>query len=233
MKNFIIVALLFISTNANAIGIYSTGYRMGQLTKFSIKGIFTKSGEGEMLVGSESTPLIITSTDSEGNTTRKVINPWKFSSTNKSMQDKLASNIGDYVYVTYKQAQVHNPLGTDTDYEITSVNSIESPINKVCIANAYEKGSKSTGTRVGRVIKASSKGTFVKSYEITMQQGNSGNQFHKMSISKDKELYKCAIDYLKAGQKVKIYYSQSLLNLSLSRSTTYDIVKIEPVKGLN
>ncbi len=66
-----------------------------------------------------------------------------------------------------------------------------------------------------------------------MQQGNSGSQFHDMSISKDKALYDCAIKFLKAGQKVKVFYSQSHLNMSFSRNTTYDIVKIEPVKGLN
>lgn len=233
MKNLIITVLLLLSTSANAIGTYSIGYRMGQLTKFSIKGIFTKSGEGEMLVGSESTPLIITNTDSEGNTTRTVINPWRFSSTNKNVQNELSTRVGDYVVVTYKQAQLHNPLGTDTDYEITSVSSIMEPLKDSCTATNYTKGDKSSGVRVGRIVKASSKGAFVKSYEITMQQGNSGNQFHKMSITKDKGLYNCAVNFLKAGQKVKIYYSQSLLNLSLNRSTTYDIVKIEPVKGLN
>ena len=212
---------------------YSNGYRMGQLTKFSLKGIFTKSGEGELLVGSESTPLIVTSTDSEGNTTRTVINPWRFSSTNKGMQSKLARNVGEYVVVQYKQAHIRNIVAADTDYEITSVSSITSPVTSTCKAKAYESGSKSTGVRVGRIVKASTKGTFVDSYEVTMQQGNSGNQFHSMSISKDKQLYKCAIKFLKAGQKVKVHYSQSHFNLSLSRNTTYDIVKLEPIKGLN
>ena len=55
-----------------------------------------------------------------------------------------------------------------------------------------------------------------------------------MSISKDKELFDCATAYLKAGQKVKVYYDESIVNLNLTgRETSYDIIVIEPVKGLN
>lgn len=215
-------------------GSYSEGYRMGQLTKFSVKGMFSKSGEGQMLMGSESTPYIITTTDSKGVTTKKTINPWYFSSSNKAMHRKIDSAIGEYVVIKYKQSHIRNVFAADTDYEVVSVSPINPKLSKTCKAKNYIQGSKSKGKRVGRIVKASTKGTFTNSYEIMIQQGNSGNQFKNMSISKDKRLFDCAISYLKAGQKVKIYYNESLINTEIfSRNTAYEIIKIEPISGLN
>lgn len=234
MKKYIISGILSLVLSTSVLAAdYSNGWRMGQLTKFSLKGLISKSGEGQMLVGSESTPYVITSTDSDGNTTRKTINPWYFSSNEKTMQQSLMNNIGEYVVIKYKQAHIRNFLASDTDYSVTGVLPIADPLSKTCKAKTWSKGSKSKGVRVGRIVKASTKGTFVNSFEVMVQQGNSGNQFKNMSISEDKALFDCAVQYLKAGQKVKIHYDQSHFNLSFARNSTYDIVKIEPVKGLN
>lgn len=240
MKKFIMtlgLAGLLVSsavTQAAGLGEYSKGYRIGQIPKFSIKGLMFKSGEGQMLVGNESTPLVITSTDSDGNTYRKVINPWYFSVSDKAMQAEIQKVVGDYVVIGYTQAKIKSPT-VDTDYEVTSVEGLSKSPNKTCEASSWSSGSKSSGVRVGRIVKASLRGTFSNSWEITIQQGNSGNQFKAMSISKDKSLYDCAVAYLKSGKKVKITYDQSHLNLEKfmgTRDTSYDIVKIEPVKGL-
>ena len=63
------------------LGTFSEGYRIGEITKFSVKGMFTKSGEGQMLMGRESTPYIIRYDCGDGETCKKTINPWYFSST--------------------------------------------------------------------------------------------------------------------------------------------------------
>lgn len=241
MKKAVIFTLVFILSSvvsAAGFGKYSHGYRMGQLTKFSEKGFIYKSGEGQMLVGAESTPYVITTTDSEGNTKKKVINPWYFSvhpDHLKKMRPIINQYIGSYVVIEYEQAHVKSPK-VDTDYEPVKLYSISDPIDKVCIAKSYIDGSKGIGVRVGRIVKASTKGKFVDSHELTIQVGNSGNQFKNMSISKDDHLYQCAVEYLKAGQKVKVYYDESHLNLNVfSRNTRYEIIKIEPLKtgGLN
>jgi len=224
-----IVCAFAMSTTAIAggIGQYSHGWRVGQVTKFSIKGLMFKSGEGQMLMGRESTPYVIGTGKN-----KKTVNPWYFSSTDKAVQAELNNRIGDYAVLEYKQVQVKSPK-VDTDYEILAVEDIAPEYDKVCMAKDFHDGMKSEGKRVGRIVKASTKGRFIDSFEILMQQGNSGNQFKHLSISKDKELFDCAVMYLKAGQKVKITYSESLFNLDLiGRETNYDIVKIEPVKGL-
>jgi hypothetical protein len=234
-KLFFVVCLVMVSSTviAGGLGTYSQGYRMGQLTKFSIKGLLFKSGEGQMLMGSESTPLIITSKDNEGNTTQKTINPWYFSASKKDIQKAIDQNLGEYVVLQYHQSRIKSP-NVNTPYEIVSVEPISEPINDVCIAQSITKGHRSDGKRVGRIVKASNKGHLAKSWEIIIQQGNSGNQFKSMSISKDEELFNCAVRYLKAGQKVKITYNESHVNLNVfGRNTSYDIVKIEPVAGLN
>ena len=234
-KSFVAVCIVLVATSvmAGGLGTYSQGYRMGQLTKFSVKGLVFKSGEGQLLMGSESTPLVITNRDNDGNTTRKIVNPWYFSASDKKMQKKIDQNLGEYVVLKYHQSRVKSPK-VSTPYEIVSVDSISGAIKDICIAQSITKGSKSKGKRVGRIVKASNKGHLAKSWEIMVQQGNSGNQFKNMSISKDEKLFKCAVRYLKAGQKVKITYNESHINMNLlGRNTSYDVIRIEPVAGLN
>ena len=183
-------------------------------------------------MGRESVPYIKTWTDTDGKVHRKVINPWYFSSTNKKLWPKINAYKGQYVIMEYKQAHIKLP-NVDTDYEILNIEPIHEKLNKVCRAKNYIKGSKSEGFRVGRIVKASSKGTLVNSYEIMLQVGNSGSQFKNLSIT-DPDLFKCAVDYLKAGQKVTITYSESIINLNLlSRETKYDVISIEPIRDLN
>ena len=238
IRRLLLLLLLIVTpslTFAGGMGTYSDGYRMGQLTKFSIKGLtkWTKSGEGQLLLGNESTIAERTVKDADGNTSTVRFNPWHFSSTDKGIQKQLQQRIGDYVVVKYNQARIKNP-NVDTDYEIVTVNDIGSPLKETCTAKKYDTGGKSQGKRVGRIVKASRKGHVGKSWEILIQQGNSGSQFKAMSISDDEALYNCAVGYLKAGQKVKVSYEESFVNLDVfGRNTNYDIVKIEPVKGLN
>ena len=226
---------LFTTTVAAAggLGTYSQGYRMGQLTKFSVKGLMFKSGEGQMLMGSESTPLVITISDGNGGTIRKTVNPWHFSASDKQIQAEINRNLGEYVVLEYHQSRIKSPK-VDTPYEIVSVAGIAEPIKETCTAMSYTRGNRSEGKRVGRIVKASTKGHLAKSWEIIIQQGNSGNQFKAMSISEDNKLFECAVRYLKAGQKVKVTYNEFHLNLNVfGRDTSYDVVKLEPVGGLN
>lgn len=222
----LIVMIVSSFSCAEGLGTYSQGYRMGQLTKFSIKGLVFKSGEGQMLMGAESTSL----TKGSGEN-KKLINPWYFSSVDKNIHRKLNANVGEYVVLSYNEAQFKYS-NVNTAYDITEVIPISSPVSETCTATSYREGNKSQGTMVGRIVKASSKGTVVKTWELMFQQGNSGNQFKNMTISKDPALFECAVRFLKAGQKVKIYYTESHFNMSFN-DTAYDVFKLEPIKELN
>lgn len=230
MKHLLIASILLtLSTNsiADGIGEYSTGIRLGQITKFGVKGIMIKSGEGQMLMGRESTPYIL---PKDGNTPAKIINPWSFSvpMKNKGIISSLKESQGEYVVLKYKQSHIKLP-NVDTDYEVTEVINLKEKVTEPCKTKNYIKGNKSQSTRIGRLVKMSSKGTFINSFEVMIQQGNSGNQFKNLSIT-DPEMYKCSQKFLMSGQKVKITYSQSLFNTEIfSRSTSYDIVKIAPI----
>jgi hypothetical protein len=222
---FISFVFLAVDAQAAGAGVYSTGYKMGELTKFSIKGFVMKSGEGQMLLGNESTPY----TKGSGEDKQKV-NPWYFSSQDKRIQQELDTNMGEYVVLGYNQARVKFP-NVDTEYEITSVEELGPKQTVACVATSYEKGAKTkAGKRVGRIVKASRKGTVIKSWELLVQQGNAGNQFKNLSISEDEELYNCAIKYLKSGQKAKITYTEKYM--SIGEDSNYDIIKIEPKGGL-
>ena len=222
----LMVMALAATAMAGGVGNYSKGVRMGQVTKFSVKGMIMKSGEGQMLMGSDSTPYVIT--DKEGN--RKMINPWAFSSLDRGMQNQLNGVIGEYVVLSYDEAHMKFP-NVDTAYTITGIEQIQPALDKICVARDFTKGSNSDGTRMGRFVKASTKGLMVDSYEIMFQQGNAGAQFKNMSISKDKALFDCAVAFLKAGQRVKINYNESIINLNVfGRNSNYDIVRIEPIK---
>lgn len=101
---------------------------------------------------------------------------------------------------------------------------------EACTANAA--GANSEGFRMARVVKASTKGVANKSYELMVQVGGTGNEFHDMSVSSD-AMYECALRWLKSGGKAKIWYKQSFLFNPLNRSTGYDILKIEPMPSLD
>lgn len=227
------VFLVTANAYAGGIGNYSNGWRMGSIDKFSVKGLFTKSGEGQMLMGRESSPYQITSGSGDSKTT-KIINPWYFSSSSsyEHLWSKLSNIVGSYVVIKYSQSHF-KALNVDTDYEVLSIEKPTKHFDEICTAKTYNKGSNSLGTRAGRIVKASVKGTVSNSYEIMLQQGNAGNQFKNMSISSDKSLYNCAIRALKSAKKVKITYNESIINLDIfGRNTAYDIVQIEPVDDI-
>ena len=211
-------------------GVYSEGYRMGQVTKFSVKGWATKSGEGQMLMGREGTPYAIHSTDSDGHTTKKVINPWYFSA-NVNKKNAINEFAGEYAWIRYEQAQIKNPLAYDTDYMVKEIaGPTRTEMTRPC-NDPSASGSRSEGFRVGRIVKASSKGHLSKSFEIIIQVGNSGNQFKNMSISSP-ALYNCAVGVLKSGKKVKVEYVESHFHNPLGSDTSYSVKSINPLSDL-
>ncbi len=210
-------------------GTYSEGYRMGQLSKFSVKGMMFKSGEGQLLMGREGTPYVITSSNGDGGSKQKVINPWYFSA-DPTMVDEINNYAGKYVYIEYKQAQIKSPK-YDTDYMVTDIKPVtRKDLSRTCVDDSAS-GKKSEGFRIGRIVKVSKKGHLAKTYEVMIQVGNAGNQFKAMSISSD-EMYRCALEALQGGRKVKVNYIQSFLRNPLAQDTSYNIHSIEPLEDI-
>ena len=213
--------------DTGGVGDYSDGYRMGLLSKYSVKGWVNKSGEGELLMGQDSSVAYEGTGDS-----RKMINPWEFSS-DSAMASKIMPYAGQYVVIHYHQYMLNNPLKRDTDYEAVEIAPVDTASKpKAACVNDAAAGKNSAGFRMARIVKASFKGLANKSYEIKVQMGGSGNEFYDMSVS-NQAMFDCATQWLKSGGKVKIYYTQSFLFNPLNRYTGYDIQKLEPMPSLD
>ncbi len=212
-------------------GLHSAGYRMGQLTKYSIRGWWGKTGEGTMLLGNESGPFQIpTHTDKDGRTTYRTLNPWDFS-TDVEQKGSFEGKVGEFVWIRYNQAQYKNPFKYGTNYMAVEIEPVAQKLPQACSA-PQPQGGYSAGTRSGRVVKASLKGDFegLKTYEIILQEGMAGSKFIEMSIT-DPKLYECAIQWLKSGMSMKVDYSQVFFSLSWNK-TSYRIWRIQPLPKL-
>lgn len=99
----------------------SDGSRAGVVTKFSRKGRFSKSYEGELVLGG-----IRSHTDAHGNSSVG-LNTWEFS----VLDEKIAGQVrhalrdGSRVELEYHQTLLHNPFERETSYIVTAVNQLE------------------------------------------------------------------------------------------------------------
>lgn len=176
-------------------------------------------------MGKDSTPAY--KTNSKG--IRTYCNPWAFSVSDRSIAEKLNPLVGSMpVVIHYTQAMLNNPLAQDTDYTVDGVYGISKKFDESRKTKA--QGAKSEGVRTGRIVKVSTKGNVVKTYEILMQVGDSGSMFLAMS-TKDSSMYQCAIRALQSGLSLKVEYKQSFFELV--NDSNYEILSISKneVKG--
>lgn len=122
IENFdsIVIAAIAIGMFAAAAGIFvgtSDGKRVGVLTKFSHKGLFIKSYEGELNMGGLRNKL-----NSDGNSI-SVANVWEFSCSNVQMAEKLENLVGKEVVIKYHQSFAG--LQRDTSYDVVSVEEVK------------------------------------------------------------------------------------------------------------
>lgn len=227
MKRFIVVliivvAALFVVTyifQDKGFGTYSEGYRMGKLNKLSTTGLIFKSIEGDLLLGNESSYYF----DSKDSV---LVNPWQFSlSTTSALVSQIEKYSNKYVVIKYRQYQL-GPLNWETDYEPVEIMDVDPLIQILPCEVSDVSGNKSEGFRVGRVVKISNKGTISKTYEITFQLSDVGNDFMKMSVSNDR-MYNTLLSALKSGKKVIFYYKKKLLSNPLQQETDYLVWKVE------
>jgi len=107
---------IFAGAIGNVVGT-SDGKRVGVLTKFSHKGLFIKSYEGELNMGGLRNKL-----NSDGNSI-SVANVWEFSCSNVQMAEKLENLVGKEVVIKYHQSFAG--LQRDTSYDVVSVEEVK------------------------------------------------------------------------------------------------------------
>ena len=98
---------------------YSDGVRAGVVTKFSKKGVFCKTWEGELALGG------FRRSEDESGGASFVANLWEFTvgEVNEGTVDQIqrALESGERVQLRYHQTIVNNPCATDTGYWVSAV----------------------------------------------------------------------------------------------------------------
>ena len=107
---------IFAAAVGNVVGT-SDGKRVGVLTKFSHKGLFIKSYEGELNMGG-----VRNNVNSKGESS-VVANVWEFSCSNPQMAEKLENLVGKEVVIKYHQSFAG--LQRDTSYDVVSVEEVK------------------------------------------------------------------------------------------------------------
>lgn len=208
---------------------YSQGWRMGQLFKLSERRswrrAFLAAGEGELSLGQDSSRARWIGADDQ-----PVENPWLFSASVDQIR-QYESLLGRSVAIRYRQLQKKlTAFNGDTDYrvdEIVPIDPARAPTGPCAISGS---GARSSGTRIGRIVKSTVKGTLAKTHECTVQVGNSGNVFLEMSVPND-AMHVCATASLLSGRPVAISYVETVIRNPLNRDTNYEIVGIRPVEA--
>jgi len=203
---------------------YSEGWRMGTLSKVSVRGnpLF-KSVEGELLMGNDSSAAVVNDGDQALFT-----NPWAFSAPRSDLP-KIQAFTGRTVAIHYRQLWFQvTRINGDTDYRVVEVKRVNpEAAPRGCGAAGSAGATRSDGERIGYITKVSHRGNVLKSDEVIVQLGNAGNQFQAMSILDD-QIAACALEFLKSGLRVRVNYRQSLIRNPARRDTTYDIIGIWP-----
>lgn len=236
-KLFLTVFLLVLLSAVGAVyyvfGAYSEGYRMGMLSSFASDGYipFFKSGEGQMLLGRESSPLAMDYKTSDGNIVSKDFNPWHFS-TNQKEISKYQTQTGRTVWLYYKQHRYNLSPLRNTVYEAIDVAPVsnQSPTPPFCETEKPMLLGRSEGVRAGRIVKASTKGNVIDTWEVVLQVGEAGNQFKPMSVD-NRQMYDFAVQCLKSGKMVTVsYVDKGVLKIDFD-DTPYAVWRIEVVKN--
>lgn len=112
MKKLLIVAIATLYTSFVQADCFSDGIRVGTVQKFSKKGTFNKSWEGELVMDG-------LKARAAGNGAT-VTNVWKFSATDPAVASQIEDAIMAGKEVSLKYCQMRFNVGsTDTDYIIT------------------------------------------------------------------------------------------------------------------
>lgn len=204
---------------------YSEGWRMGQLTAYGPSGLpGLRTGEAELAHGVGSSGGEAASKGGE----ISFRNPGHLSSTTE-LARRYRDLVGRNVAIRYRQVKVQlTTLGGDTDYRIQEIVPVDPSLapQKPCVEAHASEGSRGSQTAVGRLVKASDKGNFSKSYEAVLQKGDAGNNFITLSI-RSTPMMECATEFTRSGVRVRATYAEGTVRNPLESDTTRTILSLE------
>jgi hypothetical protein len=224
---------------AATVGTYSEGIRVGVLYKCSLKvkklGV-QRSAECALQLGKASSGGTIFRDGEEVQ-----INPWAFSADDQHL-DQLMSYVGKAVYVRYQQVRAKVMSAYWTDYVMQEIGPLDASLpRQQAFGDETMRADfairRSSGIRVGRIVKASNKGGLAKtmfgltSNEVIIQLGGEGSHFMAMSII-DADLFAYALEWAKSGKLAKIQYDDNAASLFSTRETQYVIWRISQSEPL-
>jgi hypothetical protein len=222
----LILVLSWISTESSGSSIGRIhGYTFGQLNKITRERSFNDGILGEVLLGHGGSHTFV----SIGNQPfGLVINPWRFCF-DEDRYEELEELIGSDVVLEHKRPKSNSLLSCSAADELVD---IYPAIEYQPLEVTEVEGSKTTldpevssGIEAGTITNVI-KGRNIRSYFLTLQIGNSGDQFRHF-IMKDPDIFDFAIENLKMDAKVRLYYID---RLSVSNSTIRSLIwKIEVI----
>jgi hypothetical protein len=214
----------------NVINTYSSGWRLGELNKFSLRGLMVSTAEGDLMLGKDSSRRVETI-----NGVQTVLNPWSFSASTdifESYRARASALRGQMVAVRYRQVFLRPIAFTyETDYIVDDIRPAEPTLATAYSVPGFhpnESSGRSDGDRVGRIVKVTEKGILFKTWEATIQVGNAGNEFIDVSIL-DEGMFAAATRALQSGRRYNFFYGVSLVRNPLARDTRYELRMIEPM----
>ena len=230
----ILVACGTLNVSAHAglpFNVYSEGVRVGFLTDVKDPEIkFWKSYRGQMTLGRNSDTNAKVCMGTGEKRKCESVNPWVFNIPG-SLFEKFKNADNKPVAIRYEQTNYFNPIfpRPQGDYfatDVVDLNPAVRPSGSCTYSGA--SGIASSARVDGRIVKASYKGRtgLSSTWEIIVQVGDSGNDFREFSI-RDKDLYKCAVQWALSGQRVRLNYKERLIDVSFS-STNFDVESISP-----
>lgn len=116
----LVIGLILLGMSPGAIGTIvgkSDGKRIGVLTKFSYKGVFIKSYEGELNLGGLRNGM-----DNDGNQT-VTANVWTFSVSDQNIAKKVEDLVGKQVMIKYHQSFAG--ISRDTSYDVVEIQEVK------------------------------------------------------------------------------------------------------------
>lgn len=166
-------------------------------------------------------------------------NPFNFSFFSDDYYEEY-DNLGDGPVVIFYQRPLVAPQSVFTDTK-TYLRGIW-PANPNLKIPKYKKANTGLlGTRnltplkstiEGRIIGASVEDVFRKTYEITVQLGNTGNNFKRLSLADDPEMFDYIVKCMMTGKMLRIEYTSIVellrpLNILRGYWTNFRIIGIQ------
>jgi len=185
---------------------------MGQLHKVNLRGRTNRIVEGELLLGRDSHGIAEEREHRDKRRRLPIDNPWQFCTESQNF-DEIERLVGNYVVIEYKTPRKSTLLKCKAPFELVRIYAVDRSHSP---EGAYKSrtlslNTTSTGVNVGRIINAVESGKHTLTWEVILQEGNSGNLFTAMNVADD-GLFDFAVKSLKHANKVKIYYVERFFN---------------------